>query len=218
MNTKALGTSDMAFTHQSPNVLIPDGEDFLCCLRHTSLPHLRLLVIQCHHLPPHGDERDQSHVFNTLFNRVSTEPLLVVLEGEYYAFFFTQIVSCLPPNTHLLLDFENGESIARGSVTFPSNNVEAVYCGQAAVDLSWLSAEAPARKTSPRPMKIFLPTGFRGWVEGHACREELRGCGFEVEVLPNEAIVRMLRSLLPMFSQYSTGWWKHELLQDPSRG
>jgi hypothetical protein len=191
-----------------------DGEDLLYSLRHTSLPCLRLLAIRCMQLPPHGDERDRVDLFRRIFERSSTKPLLVVLQGEYFPSFFHQLITSLPPNTHLLVDFNGGPLIDGYCASIASDHIKAIYCGRDPVDLSWLSSDEPAREASSWPLKVYLPMGFPLWSYGFSHQEEFQSCGFEIEALSNRVIGQMLHSLMPVLSKYTADAWECELLRD----
>jgi hypothetical protein len=104
-----------------------------------------------------------------------------LLEGEYYPFSYSQLVPSLPTNTHLVLDSERIDLIPRASVTFSSKKIEMIYCGRAAVDLSWLSPKDRGWNSFSPSMKIYLPDGLTIWERGYPRREELARCSFEIE-------------------------------------
>ncbi|KAH6912364.1 hypothetical protein BKA70DRAFT_1267312 [Coprinopsis sp. MPI-PUGE-AT-0042] len=170
-------------THHSLEKLILDGEDFLFAFSHTSFPSLRVLVIHGHQFTAYDDETPHVNIFAETFSRSSTQPLLVALRGGFYPEFLTRLIQSLPPNSHLLFDTDEEDEDS-------PYNVEAIFCGRNAVDLSWL-------QTLSRSLPIYLPTGFEDWEAGYSRQDQLRRHGFELEPVSNESAGSILRSLAP---------------------
>ncbi|KAH6883704.1 hypothetical protein BKA70DRAFT_1341905 [Coprinopsis sp. MPI-PUGE-AT-0042] len=201
-------------TYHSLEKLILDGEDFLFAFSHTSFPSLRVLVIHGHQFTAYDDETPHVNIFAETFSRSSTQPLLVALRGGFYPEFLTRLIQSLPPNSHLLFDTDEEDEDSPCTASIASDNVEAIFCGRNAVDLSWLSCTQPARQTLSRSLPIYLPTGFEDWEAGYSRQDQLRRHGFELEPVSNESAGSILRSLAPVFSKHSAGWWECELLQN----
>ncbi|KAH6883666.1 hypothetical protein BKA70DRAFT_1575457 [Coprinopsis sp. MPI-PUGE-AT-0042] len=199
----------VAYTHHSLETLILDGEDFLLALRHISLPSLRFLAVRGHQFEAYPNE-----VLRNIFTN-ATQPLLIMLHGQFYQSFISLIIQSRPPKCHFLFDFELAVDEDLGlTVSLASNNVEAVFCGPDNVELQWLPPTEPVRDRVSRPVPIYLPTGFKDWEKGYSRQDELRQHGFELEPLSNKSVGSMLRSLAPQFSKYSAGWWECERVMD----
>ncbi|KAH6883703.1 hypothetical protein BKA70DRAFT_1341904 [Coprinopsis sp. MPI-PUGE-AT-0042] len=212
MDITEFHTPPATYTHHSLETLILNGEDFLYLLRRISFPCLRLLAVYGHQYSASGfdDEMRQTKIFTHIFSRSSTEPLLVSLRGDFRSLFLSKLIQSLPSHCHLLVDIDNEGG--REDVPITSDNIEAIFCGRGAVDLSWLSSAGRAIEHSSRTLKIYLPTDFVKWVIGYIRRNELRRHGFELETLSNDSARSMLRSLAPVFSKHSAGWWECELV------
>ncbi|KAH6912377.1 hypothetical protein BKA70DRAFT_830994 [Coprinopsis sp. MPI-PUGE-AT-0042] len=204
-----LDVAPIAYTHHSLETLILNGEDFLLALRHISLPSLRFLAVRGHQFEAYPNE-----VLNNIFTN-PTQPLLIMLHGQFYPTFISLIIQSRPPKCHFLfgLEFDVDEGFGL-TVSLASHNVEAVFCGPGNVALRWLSPAEPVRNRVARPVPIYLPTGFKDWEKGYSRQDELRQHGFELAPLSNESVGSMLRSLAPQFSKYSAGWWECERVMD----
>ncbi|KAH6883688.1 hypothetical protein BKA70DRAFT_1411422 [Coprinopsis sp. MPI-PUGE-AT-0042] len=199
----------VAYTHHSLETLVLNGEDFLLALRHISLPSLRFLAVRGHQFEAYPNE-----VLNNIFTN-ATQPLLIMLHGQFYPTFISLLIQSRPPKCHFLFGLEFAVDEGLGlTVSLASNNVEAVFCGPGNVELRWLSPAEPVRNRVARPVPIYLPIGFKDWEKGYSRQDELRQHGFELEPLSNESVGSMLRSLAPPFSKYSAGWWECERVMD----
>ncbi|KAH6883660.1 hypothetical protein BKA70DRAFT_1341835 [Coprinopsis sp. MPI-PUGE-AT-0042] len=212
------------YSHPSIEVLVIDSEDMLFAFRHVSLPRLRLLVISGQGLT-FDDNLLESDVLSNVFSRLTSEPLLVSLRGDFYQPLLSHLLDSLPPETHLHFDvssillindpfnlYREGHYSWKLPIAIESDIIEEIFCDRGTVDLWWLLFTSPARNQSSRPLTIYLPTGYGGWEEGYDRRDELIECDFEVEPLPNKAIGMMVRKLAPTLSQYAAGWWEPEIL------
>ncbi|KAH6912376.1 hypothetical protein BKA70DRAFT_1267345 [Coprinopsis sp. MPI-PUGE-AT-0042] len=201
MKTEDVDTTSTAFTHHCLETLFIDGEDFLLFLHPISFPSLRFIELYGHYLTEYDHEMLGSSTGTRIFSTSSADSLLVSIRGDFHRPFLIRLIQSLPPHSNLLVDIdEDDEDGLRAVVPIASDNIEAIFCGRDAVDLSWVSIAEPARKQSSRSLKIYLPTGFGGWEKGYSRQEELRSRGFELEPVSNEAAGLMLRSLAPVFS------------------
>ncbi|KAH6912392.1 hypothetical protein BKA70DRAFT_1267355 [Coprinopsis sp. MPI-PUGE-AT-0042] len=218
-----LGT---AYVHQCLETLIIVGENYLFALANVSFPHLRLLEISGFGSTVFKDDVLESHIRPDVFARSSSQPLLVSLCGDFYQLFLPRVLACLPPNSYLQFDvsaiikrprydswgyYEDNEDEDDNAGTLPisieSDNIEKIFCGSEAVKLWWLLDASPARKQSPRPLTMYLPTGCDGWEEGYLRRDALLEFNFELETLSNKSLDVMIRTLAPTLSRHAANWW-----------
>ncbi|KAH6912394.1 hypothetical protein BKA70DRAFT_1267357 [Coprinopsis sp. MPI-PUGE-AT-0042] len=215
---------ETTYVHQSLETLIIRGEDHLFTLRNLSFPRLRLLEIFGFASTAFEDDLLRTHIHPDTFGRSSSEPLVVSLAGDFYQLLLHRLLACLPPASHLHLDFGaitnrhqyNSQGDEENAWALPisikSDNIESIFCGNEAVDLWWLLDSSPARDQSSRVLPIYLPTGFNGWRDGYLRRDKLLESNFALEPLPNETLEAMLWSLAPPLSKYAAGWWKPYLV------
>ncbi|KAH6912402.1 hypothetical protein BKA70DRAFT_1267371 [Coprinopsis sp. MPI-PUGE-AT-0042] len=211
---------EVPYVHQSLETLIISGEDHLFTFRNISFPHLRLLRVFGLASTAFEDDLLQSHVHPDTFTRSSLEPLVVSLSGDFYQLLLHRLLACLPPNSHLHLDFgeitnrheydgeRDDENACALPISIGSDNIESIFCGNGGVELWWLLDSSPARDQSSCVLPIYLPTGCNGWRDGYLRRDKLLDFNFELEPLPNETLEAMLWSLAPPLSKYATDWWK----------